>query len=538
MQTARARCATPVSRRFRDRGIQSFRLFTFGMPLRFFKRQKTEPMRMQRLLVILLMLAAHTAQPQAPYHLVKTEPPGADVFSDKDSKLGATPFDLNKLGAVRRIRIEKEGYEPVHIAFPEKSKKGFAFPGDAEECVNCKMSFVPAGDKNPPYGVLLLRKKLPEYQRKIMVAIDTPRIKLPADAMLGRLNGLSKELDDKDIYILLGYPENMGLKLVNSFEDSYIIGRFLASDDKDAARLYKPKIILRPLVRHLDFTLRGKLHRDYSGPCEARVDWEIYDMTDPGLKISSVSLATAFYRGGNNYELLLHEMLAQSERDLLGIDTLFNHLLGIEKLYLARSKGDPLKLKAPGRAKYPGTREMLKAVIAGVVTIETSEGFGSGGFISPDGHILTSYHVVESEKPIYIRQGQGRKMEAKIVQVNKDYDLAVLKADTQNVKALPFAVGDEVLVGEELFAAGTPLDKSLGQSITRGIVSGHREWNGVRFIQSDASLNQGNSGGPMLNEQGEIIGITTMKAFGKGIEGIGFGIPAAIIVEMLNLQFY
>ena len=105
------------------------------------------------------------------------------------------------------------------------------------------------------------------------------------------------------------------------------------------------------------------------------------------------------------------------------------------------------------------------------------------------------------------------------------------------MKALSFGNSDSTGTGDEIFAAGTPLDKSLGQTVTRGIISGYREWNGVNFIQTDVSINAGNSGGPLLNQKGEIIGITTMKAFGKGIEGIGFGIPSNVVIDMMNIKF-
>ncbi len=73
--------------------------------------------------------------------------------------------------------------------------------------------------------------------------------------------------------------------------------------------------------------------------------------------------------------------------------------------------------------------------------------------------------------------------------------------------------------------------------ITKGIISGYRDFNGVRLIQTDVSINEGSSGGPLLNENGKVLGMATMKAKGTGIEGIGFGIPASIILEKLNIRY-
>ncbi|MFI5219654.1 MAG: S1C family serine protease, partial [Bacteroidia bacterium] len=336
---------------------------------------------------------------------------------------------------------------------------------------------------------------------------------------------------------LLGYPGNMEIKLMNSFRDSYLDARFLSAKDNSEASLYKPKIIFKPVVKRLNFTLKGKLMRDYSGPCTMECVWKISDISDSKKVFAQIPVKTSIYRSGDNYDLILHQMIAESERDLLENDTLFVYLSKIEKAYLAKSKGEVFKLKTPKRTVYPGTKEMLKDIISAVVTVENEDGFGSGAIISADGYIITNYHVIEGEKTVNVKLGKEKKMKAEIIKVNKDYDLALIKITQPGLKALSFANSDSTGTGDEVFAAGTPLEKSLGQTVTRGIISGYREWNGVNFIQTDVSINAGSSGGPMLNSKGEIIGITTMKAFGKGIEGIGFGIPSNVVTEMMNIKF-
>ncbi|MBK7855348.1 MAG: trypsin-like peptidase domain-containing protein [Bacteroidetes bacterium] len=113
----------------------------------------------------------------------------------------------------------------------------------------------------------------------------------------------------------------------------------------------------------------------------------------------------------------------------------------------------------------------------------------------------------------------------------------MLKVEASDLKALSFGNSDMVEIGDDVWAIGTPLATDLGQSITKGIVSGFRENNGLKFIQSDVSINAGNSGGPLINDKGEIVGITTLKISGKGIEGLGFCIPANYVIEFLNLKF-
>ena len=93
-----------------------------------------------------------------------------------------------------------------------------------------------------------------------------------------------------------------------------------------------------------------------------------------------------------------------------------------------------------------------------------------------------------------------------------------------------------LMLGEEIFAIGTPMETSLGQSVSRGILSGRRELEGRSYLQTDVSINPGNSGGPLLDETGQVIGVATMKISGKGLEGLGFGVPISVALEMLNLK--
>ncbi|MEO5571172.1 MAG: trypsin-like peptidase domain-containing protein [Bacteroidia bacterium] len=493
---------------------------------------------LKRLTFALMVLCCTRVVSQNAFSIIKTLPTGADVLDDEKNKLGETPFDLGKLKkGIHKIQISKEGYEKVAITFPEKEKNGYSFPSSVETCSSCVMDFETTDVKNQYNGTLRLRKKFKEYDKIIMVAIDTPKIDIDDKMELGRVNGSKKELKDKDIHMLLGYPENMELQLINSFKDSYLDASFLSSKGKDKATLYKPKIILTPVVKKINFTLKGKLLRDYTGPCTMECTWKISDLSDTKKVWAQLPVKTSIYRSGDNYELVLHQLLAESERDLLENDTLFDFLSGIEKKYLAKSKGDVFKLKLPKHVSYSGTREMLKDITSSVVTVQTDDGFGSGVIITSDGYIITNYHVIEGEKSVLVKLGKEQKIKAEIIKVNKDYDLAMIKINQAGLKALSIANSDSTGTGDEIFAAGTPLDKSLGQTVTRGIISGYREWNGVNFIQTDVSINAGNSGGPLLNQKGEIIGITTMKAFGRGIEGIGFGIPSNVVLEMMNIKF-
>ena len=161
-------------------------------------------------------------------------------------------------------------------------------------------------------------------------------------------------------------------------------------------------------------------------------------------------------------------------------------------------------------------------------------GWGSGVIISPDGYILTNTHVIDDGDSAKVVLYDGSEHEAKLVGYDSQSDIAVIKIDAEGLTAAEFASSSGLRVGDSVAAIGNPLSPDLRLTMTRGIISAlNREisYNGtvMSLIQTDASINEGNSGGPLFNDRGQVIGITNMKmisTFGSGIEGLGFAIPS------------
>ena len=171
----------------------------------------------------------------------------------------------------------------------------------------------------------------------------------------------------------------------------------------------------------------------------------------------------------------------------------------------------------------------------------TAEASGSGIIISEDGYILTNNHIVstssdnsfyevsEATKVTVTLFGDKTEYEAKIIGTDEQTDLAVIKIDKTGLTKAEFADSDNIKVGEFAMAVGNPL--GLESSITCGVVSAvNREVTDsdgktYTLIQTDAAINAGNSGGALVNSQGQVIGINTLKLEGEGIEGMGFAIP-------------
>ena len=152
---------------------------------------------------------------------------------------------------------------------------------------------------------------------------------------------------------------------------------------------------------------------------------------------------------------------------------------------------------------------------------------GSGFIISPDGYMLTNNHMVEGADKVTVELADGRKFTAEIIGTDPVSDIAVIKIDADNLPYLELADSDTLEVGEWVLAIGNPL--GFSHTVTAGIVSAKGRSVGLakieNFIQTDAAINRGNSGGPLLNLEGKVVGMNTAIYGATGNIGIGFAIP-------------
>jgi serine protease Do len=164
-------------------------------------------------------------------------------------------------------------------------------------------------------------------------------------------------------------------------------------------------------------------------------------------------------------------------------------------------------------------------------------GAGSGVIIDPDGIILTNRHVVAGNGDIRITLHDGRQFEATEVLTDPKTDLAIVKIDAKNLPHAPMANSDEADVGDWVLALGQPF--GLQRTVTAGIISAKSRGIGItareNFIQTDAAINPGNSGGPLVNLNGEVVGINTaIESRSGGYQGIGFAIPSNLAHWVAN----
>ena len=189
----------------------------------------------------------------------------------------------------------------------------------------------------------------------------------------------------------------------------------------------------------------------------------------------------------------------------------------------------------------PALRDLFGGIFGGAQSRgpQVQMGLGSGVIVRSDGTILTNHHVVDGAEQIKVELANNRILDAKVVGSDAPSDLAVLKIEAKELSALSLGDSDRVRVGDVALAIGNPL--GIGQTVTAGIISAKGRSTGLSdgsfedFLQTDAPINQGNSGGALVNTDGELIGINSqILSTSGGSIGIGFAIPSNMARNVMD----
>lgn len=190
-------------------------------------------------------------------------------------------------------------------------------------------------------------------------------------------------------------------------------------------------------------------------------------------------------------------------------------------------------------------QQIYQKAIPSVVSITAASNYsgttGSGVVLTTDGYVVTNYHVISGAVEISVTLYDNRTLKADVVGTDELTDLAVLRVAADDLTAAEFGDSTILQVGDTVAAIGDPMGPELRGTLTDGIISainrdikvGGRT---MSVLQTNAALNDGNSGGPLLNNQGQVIGINTMKLAGTDneVEGIGFAIPSSVVESVVN----
>ena len=184
------------------------------------------------------------------------------------------------------------------------------------------------------------------------------------------------------------------------------------------------------------------------------------------------------------------------------------------------------------------------SVVTVMVQLDDSVSVGTGVIFRADGYILTNYHVLAGGRDCTVAMDTGRTYEAQYVAGDERNDLAVLKVELTGLPAATFGDSDQLVVGDKVYAIGNPLGVELRGTLTDGIVSAINrdvqvDGRTMTLVQTNAALNSGNSGGPLFNEYGQVIGIVSAKLSSSSnseasVEGLGFAIPINDVKDMVT----
>jgi serine protease Do len=278
----------------------------------------------------------------------------------------------------------------------------------------------------------------------------------------------------------------------------------------------------------------GKLG-DARGTGTMKVDWQVYSPVRKEVvaRVSTSGTITVKKTVPDGLTQLVMGNFASNIRELTN-SAQFRAAVTAAPLaatVLPSGQQDKIALSGSGKA----AKRPIADAVGSVVTLMTGSGSGSGVLISDDGYILTNAHVVGDEKEIRVRWADGIETAAQIIRVSKPRDVALVKTSPRDRPPLLIKRGP-VSPGQRVFAIGSPRGKDFQGTVSSGVVSADRTYEGFRFIQSDVSVSPGSSGGALLDESGSLIGLTDLGFDNGGRAGLNLFIPIGDAMDFLNLD--
>jgi S1-C subfamily serine protease len=305
---------------------------------------------------------------------------------------------------------------------------------------------------------------------------------------------------------------------------------------------WKSEILVAGLVTELKANICYPMtgFRNWSsskGEAYLKVNWQIYSKLDRSVVHSATTEGAAKIEesvaGADS--LVILNAFAQATRNLLA-DNEFRKIVsrGGETIKeTAYKSGDSIVISANVSKPLGDSPEEW---VNGVVTVFAGSGHGSG-FVISDNLLLTNYHVVREADSVVIKFNNGMQVVGKTMAYNSGIDVAIVKVDATLPKHFRLSKTMPV-VGTDVYAIGTPLEEQLQSTVTRGIVSGIREEDNKKLIQSDVNIRPGNSGGPLVDKSGSAVGIAVSGLVINNVQqDINFFIPIGDALKSLGVVY-
>ncbi|MCK9685145.1 S1C family serine protease [Scleromatobacter humisilvae] len=271
--------------------------------------------------------------------------------------------------------------------------------------------------------------------------------------------------------------------------------------------------------------------KDQSGSAYSKVKWEVFSVRRQQVVYSAV-IENSFASSKDIPEKEFDAAVMAGLVDNLLADPAFVAVIksgGMAETAPAQAQA-ALRLD-PGQVVAGGVDKGTPKILAAVATVESGIGSGSAFYISQQGYLLTNKHVVGDDKFVRVKLSTGRSLVGEVIRVDKVRDVALLHTDPVGGEALALRP-DGGVVGEVVYAVGSPFGQSLSGTLTRGVLSARRVFEGVPYLQSDVAVNPGNSGGPLIDANGRVIGMSAMRL---DAQGINIFIPIDDVLDKLSL---
>jgi len=374
-------------------------------------------------------------------------------------------------------------------------------------------------------GPIEFRKLVLKLSRdKVVGSIQTGHTCVGQAPLLWKASAGS--LDESFGPLMLDELSSAGYPIVGGQEDLF--------EDPHAAR---PEFVIAGVIRDVRADACYPQPRVRRGTAEASlsVEWQIYSYRSKSVELKQTTLGSSRLddaREDAAAEAITRAFLSAT-RNLLADAHVRDLLSGREPF--PREKAAPIsvayEIAAPaGTGPSPSVESVVSDSRMGVVTVFAGNALGSGFVISSDGYVLTDQHVVGQARFVRVRFVTGREANGEVVRVDRRRDVALIKLEKDIYPYLPIGESSRVQPGTEVFAIGTPLFESLGQTVTKGIVSGYGEEDGLRVLRSDVAVHRGNSGGPLIDRSGIVVGVS-VSGFMLMPDGVGVGLNSFIPIE-------
>ncbi len=269
--------------------------------------------------------------------------------------------------------------------------------------------------------------------------------------------------------------------------------------------------------------------------CSVGIEWQLLDRERDEIVYRMLSRYAGLDLPRDNDAVVGKTLTLGALRSLLRRPR-FQKLLNVQRLALPNDSDYPPATFAGCDAKPRELPGDFDAIADGTVIIKSGGGTGSGFTLGPDGLVMTAAHVVSAGK-VEVRTRDGKTVPARVVRISRKHDVALLSLGTLSTPRACLSIEPAPQSpGTDVYAIGSPGGEELGFSLSRGIVSGLRTIGDVPLIQTDASLSPGNSGGPLVDRQGRVVGVVSRKIAGHAVEGLGFAIPIQAGLLALKLE--